>query len=51
MHHILGKVNAFKNLYLGKVWLFDGICSPLLMSASECPWPHGAMLMTALELS
>ena len=22
-----------------------------LMSADECPWPHGAMLMTALELS
>ena len=28
-HHFSGRVYAFKNLHLGKVWLFDVICSPL----------------------
>ena len=28
-HHFSGRVYAFQNLHLGKVWLFDVICSPL----------------------
>ena len=39
------------SLALLSIQEYGAMAQFVLMSANECPWPHGPRLMTALELS
>ena len=40
-----------RSLALLSIHEYGAMAQFVLMSANECLWPHGPMLMTALELS